>query len=251
MFRRLGLYGGMALVLLGTILPVGAAHAQSAGTRPPLDLMTSPLPLNITTKPGVPVTADIRVKNNGNQTETLKVELLKFGANGNSGQPQIQERTPRDLYFNWVQFSENTFNAEPNVWKTVRMKISPPKEAAFGYYYAVLFSRATPGKAANGQSAVEGGVASLVLLNVDAPGSRRQAEVVSMQATHKVYEFLPAEFSVDIKNSGNIHLSPTGSMFIKRGNEQVAAMDFNNEQGNILPGTDRSFSIDWNDGFPS
>jgi hypothetical protein len=31
----------------------------------------------------------------------------------------------------------------------------------------------------------------------------------------------------------------------------VAALDFNAERGNILPNTDRVFSVSWNDGFPS
>jgi len=250
LFRRIGLYGGLAAILVTLLLPTGVAFAQTA-SRPPLNLMTSPLPLNVTTKPGVPVTADIRIKNNGAQPEQLKVQLLKFGANGDSGQPKIEDPSPNDIYFNWVHFSEVNFDAEPNVWKTIHMTISPPKEAAFGYYYAVVFTRANPDKPTNGQSAFEGGVASLVLLSVDAPGARREAQVVSLMATRKVYEFLPASFNVKLHNSGNLHVAPTGTMFIKRGNAQVAALDFNNERGNILPGTNRVFSLDWSDGFPS
>lgn len=249
--RRIGLVGVLAAILTSILLPAAVVHAQSAPVRPPLSLTTSPLPLNVVTKPGVPVTADIRVKNNGNEPETLKVELLKFGASGDTGRPQLQDRDPKDLYFNWVTFSENNFVAQPNVWKTIKMTINPPKEAAYGYYYAVLFTRANPDHPANGQSAVEGGVASLVLLNVDAPGSRREAKILSLTATHKVYEFLPSDFTVRLRNSGNIHVAPTGTMFIKRGGTQVAAIDFNAERGNILPGTNRVFNMTWNDGFPS
>jgi hypothetical protein len=244
-----------ALVAVGVgILLLPAAHASaqaSPAVRPPLSLTTSPLPLNVTTKPGQPVTADIRVKNNGNQEEVLKVELLKFGAAGDTGRPQIMERNPQDQYFNWVTFSETTFTSEPNVWKTIHMNIKPPKEAAFGYYYAVLFSRANPDKPTAGNSAVEGGVASLVLLNVDAPGARRDAQIQQLVASQKVYEFLPAKFTVRLKNGGNVHVAPTGTMFIKRGSAQVAAVDFNSEQGNILPGTDRVFDMNWEDGFPA
>lgn len=249
--RKIGLLGGLLSVAVTLFAPVSVAYAQTAPSRPPLNIMTSPLPLNVVTKPGVPVTADIRVKNNGSQPETLKVELLKFGAHGDSGQPEIKDRNPQDLYFNWVRFSETVFDAEPNVWKTVHMTISPPREAAYGYYYAVLFSRANPNKATAGRSAVEGGVASLVLLSVDVPGSRRTAQVVSLTATRKVYEFLPADFTVKLHNAGNLHVAPTGTMFIKRGESQVATLDFNKEQGNILPNTNRVFSMEWHDGFPS
>lgn len=254
LFRRIGLYGGVAAILISVALPAAAAYAQTAQAppvRPPLNLMTSPLPLNVITKPGETVTADLRVKNNGTQPEQLKVELLKFGASGDTGRPQLQEKEPTDMYFNWVSFSETNFRAEPNVWKTIKMTIKAPKEAAFGYYFAVLFARANPDRPGAGQSGVEGGVASLVLLNVDAPGARREAKVAELVATQKVYEFLPAKFSIKLRNSGNVHVSPAGSVFIKRGNAQVAAINFNEERGNILPGTNRVFDMNWNDGFPS
>lgn len=254
LFRKISLYGSVAAILLTIVFPVAAVHAQQAQTppvRPPLSLMTSPLPLNVITKPGQTVTADIRVKNNGTQPEQLKVELLKFGAAGDTGRPQLQEREASDIYFNWVSFSETNFRAEPNVWKTIKMTIKAPREAAFGYYFAVLFSRANPDRPNAGQSAVEGGVASLVLLNVDAPGAKREAKVAELVATQKVYEFLPAKFNIKLRNSGNVHVSPAGSMFIKRGNAQVAAINFNDERGNILPGTNRVFEITWNDGFPA
>ncbi|HSH18367.1 MAG TPA: hypothetical protein VK978_03210 [Candidatus Saccharimonadales bacterium] len=249
--RKLGLLVVVMAVVGSMLLPAAAANAQTPPpVRPPLRLMTSPLPLNVVTKPGETVTADIRVKNNGTRPEQLKVELLKFGANDDTGRPQIMEREARDLYFNWVSFSETNFSAEPNVWKTIKMTIKPPKEAAFGYYFAVLFSRSSPEKPTGGRSGVEGGVASLVLLNVNAPGARREAKVAELTASQKVYEFLPAKFSVKLRNSGNVHVSPTGNIFIKRGSKQVASLVFNEQQGNILPGSNRSFEMDWKEGFP-
>jgi hypothetical protein len=212
--------------------------------------MTSPLPLNVVTKPGQSVTADIRVKNNGTQRETLKVELLKFGASGDTGRPQLQEREATDVYFDWVKFSETTFVAEPNVWKTIKMTINAPKEAAFGYYFAVLFSRSNPDRPTAGASGVEGGVASLVLLNVEAPGARREAKVAEIVATQKVYEFLPAKFKVKLRNAGNVHVAPAGTMFIKQGSKEVGMINFNVERGNILPNTNRVFELSWSDGFP-
>ncbi len=249
--RKLGLWVGILAVVLGVVLPPAAASAQATTTRPPLSLTTSPIPLSIVTQPNKTVTADIRIKNNSTVTEKLKIELLKFGANGADGNPQLHEREAKDTYFDWVSFSEQTFTAEPNVWKTIKMTIKTPPDAAFGYYLAVLFSRANPDKPTGGASAVEGGVASLVLLDVEAPGAKREAKVASLTADRKVYEFLPANLNIKLQNSGNIHVAPTGSIFIKRGGQQVAVLDFNTARGNILPQTDRSFTVSWNDGFPS
>ncbi|MDB5181778.1 MAG: hypothetical protein JWP13_541, partial [Candidatus Saccharibacteria bacterium] len=158
LFRKFGLYVALVTVVLGALMPAASFAQTPPPVRAPLRLMTSPLPLNVVTKPGQTVTADIRVKNNGTQPEQLRVELLKFGASGDTGRPQLQERDPEDVYFNWVSFSESNFTAEPNVWKTIKMTIKAPKEAAFGYYFAVLFSRSNPDRPAAGASGVEGGV---------------------------------------------------------------------------------------------
>ena len=65
---------------------------------------------------------------------------MKFGAYGDSGKPQILERGPGDDYFDWVKFDRPTFDAPANVWQTIKMTINVPKSAAFGYYYAVVFT---------------------------------------------------------------------------------------------------------------
>jgi len=249
---------GTALVLFSVILLPAVVSAQATNTtpggtttRPPLSLTTSPIPLSVITTPGKTVTADIRVKNNSTRSEVLKIELLKFGANGESGAPQLQEREAKDDYFSWVSFSENSFTAEPGVWKTVKMTINTPQNAAFGYYLAVLFSRATPDKPTGGSSAFEGGVASLVLLDVETPGAKREAKVANFTATRKVYEFLPADLNIRLSNPGNVHVAPTGTIFIKRGSAQIAELDFNPQRGNILPGSKRMFETSWTDGFPA
>lgn len=241
-----------SVIVLPVVVSAQATNTTPGGstTRPPLSLTTSPIPLSVITSPGKTVTADIRVKNNSTRSEVLKIELLKFGANGESGSPQLQERGPKDDYFSWVTFSENSFTAEPGVWKTVKMTIKTPQSAAFGYYLAVLFSRATPDKPTGGASAFEGGVASLVLLDVETPGAKREAKLANFTATRKVYEFLPADLNVRLSNPGNVHVAPTGTIFIKRGNTQVAELDFNPQRGNILPGSKRLFESSWNDGFP-
>src|SRR5476649_697785 len=76
--------------------------ATTAAADNPLNLVTSPLPIDLSTPPGHTVSADIRVQQRGSGTEQLKVTLMKFGAYGDSGKPQILDRGPGDTYFDWV-----------------------------------------------------------------------------------------------------------------------------------------------------
>lgn len=242
----LALAGTLALAWLWVIAPT--ASAQTPGN---LNLTTSPLPISLKVNPGTSVSTELRVQNSGSQPEILKIDLYKFRAYGDSGKPQILDREPGDDYFNWVSFSQPTFRAEPNVWKTIKMNINVPKTAAFGYYYAVVFSRTDQARPdANQNADIVGGSATLVLLEADVPGAKRQIDVTSFTADKKFYEFLPATFRVALRNSGQVHGAPSGTLFISRGSKQVAAIAVNADGGNILPSSSRSFSAKWNDGFP-
>src|SRR5690606_13355038 len=139
---------------------------------------------------------------------------------------------PGDEYFDWVDFSEDRFTAEPNVWHTITMTINVPENDGLGYYYAVTFTRYQDVNVDEG-AGVHGGTAVLVLLDVSVPYAKRQVEIAGFKATRSVYEFLPAEFSLELRNTGNIHLIPSGSIFISKGDEQVAVLSINEQRGNI------------------
>jgi hypothetical protein len=229
---------------------VSPSMAQAAESKP-LNLVTSPLPINLTAKPGTTVSTEIKVKQNSGGTETLKVSLMKFSAFGDEGKPQLMDRQPADTYFDWVKFDKPTFTAPNNVWQTVKMTITLPKTAAFGYYYAVVFTRQGDDARQQGNTnSISGGSAVLVLLDANVLGAKREVGLVSLESQRNIYEFLPATFKVKLKNSGNVHVVPHGNIFIMRGKTQIAALDLNGEQGNILPGSNRIYQAEWTDGFP-
>jgi hypothetical protein len=245
--KRLLIAGLLSVVTAFVLAPLSRAQTDPGA----LNLTTSPLPVNLTAKPGTTVTTELRVKNSGTKAETLKVGLMKFAAYGEEGKPQLKDREAGDDYFDWVSFSENSFTVQPNEWKSINMTVKLPKSAAFDYYYAVTFSRADPSVAnTDRQAKVQGGTAILVLLEADVPGAKRTAELTSFTTTHKVYEFLPAEFSIKVKNTGNVHIAPTGTIFITKGGKQVATAEVNTTAGNILPSSSRIFTSSWGDGYP-
>jgi hypothetical protein len=245
------LYRGVRSVLLASLavlfITVNSAPAHAAS----FNITTSPLPVLLATKPGVPVSTTLRVQNSGTETTRFNVSLKKFRANGATGKPLLQNRGPNDEYFDWVSFSETSFLAEPGVWHQITMTIKPPADAAFGYYYGVVFSgeapKANPGGTTN---QLQGATAVLVLLDVQTPGEKKQLNIVSFSANKKLYEYLPADFTVKVKNSGDIHLSPSGTIFISKGKKTIATLDVNPAGGNILPSSSRDFATSWKDGFP-
>lgn len=236
------------LSLAGLGLLMLAPPAQAAeGT----NLEISPLPIELSVDPGGSVTTDLRVQNRQSHDVQLKVRLLRVKEDDN-GNVKLENATPQDSYYNWVTFSQTNFNAPSNVWQTIKMTVSPPKTAAFGYYYAVEYYPANPTEAQGGQAAANGAVATFILLTVNAPGANRSAQIVSFYTDHRAFEFLPVTFHTKIRATGNLHVAPVGNIFISGPGEngQTAQMIVNQTQGNVLPQSSRIFDASWTDGFP-
>jgi hypothetical protein len=218
-----------------------------------LNLVTSPLPINLVTTPGATVSAQLKIKNGGEQPEVLTIGVMKFSAYGDDGKPRLLDRGKDDDYFDWITFSENDFTLNPNEWKTITATINVPQTAAFGYYYAVTFSRKNeevPG--GPWSTKVIGATATLVLLEVRVPNAVRDIEVIDFSTPQQIYEFLPINFSIKLKNKGNVHVVPKGNIFITRFGEdkEAAILTVNELGGNILPDSNRIFESSWTDGFP-
>jgi hypothetical protein len=240
-----------AAIAIAVLSWPSSARAQAV-TTPGFAAEISPLPILLETKPGTSVSTDLRVNNPSTHDEQLRVELKTFTQEGPNGNVVIHDPTPADDYINWVSFSKTVFNAPPGLWQTVHMTINVPSTAAFGYYFAVEFTQANPPKAqANTPgTSLQGAVASFVLLNAKAPGEVKQMQVTSFTADHRIYEFLPVNFSVRLHNSGNIYAAASGNIFILRGKHQVAALTVNANHGLVIPHSNRLFKLSWSDGFP-
>jgi hypothetical protein len=241
------------LVAMLPLIALGSSKvfSQANDAAPsPFNVSTTPVVTTLDTKPGVPTSTIIKVKNNNTAPERLKARILKFSSNDQDGSPQLFEADANDEFLKWISFSESAFTAEPNVWKEITVTISPANTAAFGYYYAVVFEREGEQPQVGRTTNLSGSVAVPVLLNVSAPGETRRAEIKEFTSERNIYEYLPAKFKVKVNNGGNTHVAPRGNVFITKGGENVAVLDINKNRGNILPGTNREFTSEWNEGSP-
>jgi hypothetical protein len=242
------LWGFVGLaVLVSTWLVVRPAPALAATEG--FNVITSPLPIKISTPPGKTITEQLRIKNQGDQPEGIKVGLMKFAASGNTGQPDLYDFGPTDTYASWVHFSPEQFTAQPNVWDTITMTIDIPSTADLGYYLAVTFSPANQPDAPDSTD-LKGSAATLVLLDVKTPNEKRSLQLLTFTTDHQLYEYLPVNFNINVHNNGNIYLAPVGNIFVQRGSKTISTIDFNDDGGSVLPGSNRLYIVPWTDGFP-
>lgn len=214
-----------------------------------IDLTLSPVFLTLVTEPGQAVTSNVKITNNNNVTEYLQVQLVRFAPDEN-GEITLIDLEPDDEFQNWISFSEEQFVIGPTETKIVKVTIDPPADAALGYYYGVLVSRIGESKAGKGRAVVAGAPALPILLEVKSPNAKREGQLLDFKTTEMFYEYLPATFEVTMKNTGNVHIAPSGDIFLDWGSvKNVAILPVNEGRGNILPNTSRTYTSAWMDGF--
>ena len=237
---------GISFAVIIMALSSGQALANS-GT----SLSISPPTNVVTTKPNSSVSVPIKVENNGSSPIVLRVSLMKFGAYGTSGKALLTKFKPSDTYAKWVTFSKTNLTANPGVWETDIMTINVPASAMPSYYYAVLFTPVSSASVSGNGASLNGSITSLVLLNVVSSHEKRQLKVVSFTSSKWIYEYLPASFSVKVKNTGNTFIAPSGAIYISKNKvNDIATLNINPNQGNILSDSERVYKADWSNGFP-
>lgn len=242
----------IGLLVILTSLPTTKLQAADESSNI-LSLKINPPIVQLITKPGQPISYTIRIQNTGTQAEQVRVDRLKFSAEGEDGNPTLAEPDPTDDFMEWFTVSETSLKLAVNEERLVKVVIHPHSSAVGGYYYALSFKRdirTQKQEESGSKSIITGGVATLILLTVDAPNVTRSLELVDFGTTRRVYEYLPVELSVRLKNTGDVHLVPDGSIFIDSKGADTATIDFNPASGNVLPNSNRTFTLAWNDGFP-
>lgn len=217
----------------------------------PINLTVSPISLNLETNPGETTKSEIKIRNNSTSSEQLQLTIGTFIADSAGDKPKLQDAKPSDTFIPWLQVDQTPFVINPGEWKTMSVEFAPPKEASLSYYYTIQVRRTSTVKGSDGKAVVSGVPAILVLATVNSPDSRRELQLSSFAAKSPFLEFLPQEFVLTIANSGNVHIAPTGNIFIDgQGKKDLAVLSLNPGNSVILPQTTRQFPVAWDDGFP-
>ena len=216
-----------------------------------LDLTVSPVALNLSTKPGESITTEVKVQNNSIGPEYLQIDLAKFQADETGTRPTLLELEPGDTFADWVSFSEKEFIVNAGEWKKIQVTFAPPADAALGYYLTLIFNRQTTVTPGSRETVITGAPAILMLVDVESPNAKRELQLVEFEADRSFYEYLPVEFTVRVRNTGNIHIIPTGDIFIDRGQQHdIAILSINEGASNILAESERDYQVSWEEGFP-
>lgn len=240
-----------AVVLLLPLIVLPHLFAQSSDEGG-FVLQVSPSPIISTVRPGVTNSNEFQIRNSGTKKEELKIELRKFKVDEDNGQIELTEELPKEVS-DWVKISNPIVSIEPGTSFTETMITSPPADVGFSYSFAVVISRNKEPITTPGKTALKGSIAIFTLLTVDRPGAVRKFDISEFSANRRVYEFLPVNFQIKLKNTGNTIVLPYGNVYIQKSendNKPISVLKVNDTASYLLPGVTRVYPTMWVDGFP-
>jgi hypothetical protein len=250
--RRKKVKNKLLIICISLLLFIGVIASSKVFAQTPTpagyDVTVSPVFFDLTVNPGDTVSNKVRIRNNTSSPLPIKLTVQKMTGD-NNGNLTLRD-DPNDTSLSWIKFESQTFVAKPLEWTDVPFTIDIPSEAAYGYYFAINFTQDNTSPLKKTGATITGAAAVPVLLDVKKAGAKLDGKLVSLKTDNSFYEYPPVKFTTVFENIGNVHIRPSGNIFIKDffGN-QVATLTVNDTQGAILPGLKKTFESTWDDGF--
>ncbi|MEN9881103.1 MAG: hypothetical protein RLZZ308_286 [Candidatus Parcubacteria bacterium] len=218
--------------LLVTALSVQSAFA----------LTVSPAREELTGDKGETITKTFTVINEQDTDQVLYTSVEAFDAQGETGTPNFIQA--QEGLSTWVTIAEKVV-IKKGERLAVPYTVTIPQEAESGGHFAAIFLSTVPPSAEEGQVSVGSKIGMLILLRVT--GDIKESGGLSSFATKdgdKVFTSLPVDFVYKFNNTGNDRAKPEGSVVITNmfGGD-VANINANPSQGNVLPGSTRKFEF--------
>lgn len=240
------------LVIIGALLastwlaPISSAAEELSGQA----LEIAPPVLTLSVDPGQTINTEIKLRDVANGPLIVSGQVNDFVAAGEDGTPKIllDEEAEADNPYSlrrWVAPLPE-LRLEPGELQDLPVTINVPANASPGGYYGVVrFTARAPEVEGQGVS-LSASLGTLILVQVK--GDAKQSMEIEEFAVSKddkigkLFTAAPLDFIVRAKNTGNVHLQPTGQIIIKDTfGKTVAGVNVNLDKSNVLPSSIRRF----------
>lgn len=219
------------------------AMAQS-----PSGLTIIPPKFELFGNPGDILSEKIRIRNDSAQATTYSIIIEDFTTSGEEGHVVLEEEGETiNTTFSlakWLEPSTKDIILQPKEEQIINFLIKIPKDAEPGGHYAsILFQSVAETAIDQGAGAkVSQRVGSLVLLRVT--GNVTEDAQIEEFSTAKYSEKTPIELLLRLKNNGNTHIIPQGTIVITNFfGKKVDELPLDSR--NVLPGAIRKMTTAW------
>ncbi len=226
--------------LLGTLFIFSclftASHAHAT--------TISPVRFEISGDPGQTLQEEITIRNEQEDKQVYYPSYYNFEANGETGSPVFVQSS--EGISSWMA-GPSGVEVLPGDSKKITFVISIPANAEPGGYFGALLYGTTPPDQAGDQLAIGTQTGPLVLLRVNGEIQEKGAILDYMvKDGQKFFTSLPVTFMYRFQNSGNDRAKPEGTIKVRNiFGINVAVINANKVEGNILPHGIRKFEASW------
>jgi hypothetical protein len=193
--------------------------------------------------PGEILTEQVRLRNESDLPITYNVIIEDFSTSGEEGEVNLEGDTPDPNFSlaSWITATDTVFLMDAKAERTFSFNVTIPKDAEPGGHYAsLLFS--TSGDAVPGAASVQSRVGTLVLLRVS--GNVNETAQIETFEVPSYLQSGPVTFSLRIKNEGNVHIRPKGTIILTNLLGQKAG-EIPLQGANVLPSAIRKMDTEW------
>jgi len=186
----------------------------------------------------------VEVENDSLEQIQLTTEVINFSAESLTGEPVFDFTAAPSGIATWVEVDEGPITLAAGAKLDVTISFDTPSNAtAGGHYVGVFFNQSVPAEE-EGQVSIENKLGALFMATVG-ENYTMAGDISVFTADKDSYSDGNAVFTVNYKNTGDVHLKPTGTISITDtfGNE-VKNITVNAAKGAVLPGLVRAYDAD-------
>ena len=218
--------------------------AQSANSTPSTGLAVTPPTFELNGNPGDNIKNTVRLDNMHPYPVEIAVDLRNFTAVGEDGAVGITEEQNSFSLASWIEITPKTITLAPKTSQYFTFNIKVPLQAEPGGHFGSLIFRTIPTEKLEGSGAsLAQEIGALVLLRI-AGETVEQANIESFHPVKSLFEKGPVGFEIRVRNQGNVHTKPSGTIIITNMlGSQVASVVV--EPKNILPAATRKLEAVW------
>lgn len=231
------------IIIISFITVIGATHT-SAQTPPAGGLSVTPPTFELTGNPGTPITNTIRIENTNDYPVDIAVDRRNFTAIGEEGAVGITEEETSFSLASWITVEPEETRIPAKSTRTFKFTIEVPLQAEPGGHFGSLIFRTIPREKVDGSGAtLAQEIGSLILLKISGD-TIEEATIESFTPQQSFYEYGPVVLEARVKNTGNIHVKPSGTISITNMfGQKVASVTLDSK--NVLPGAVRKLESTW------
>ena len=207
-----------------TLVAIATALLVIAGAYPaPADLSldVAPAKIELQVTGGTSQTLPITVRNSGASPMHIQATLSDFAVGTNGDYKFERPGANRFSAASWATINPREFDVAPNSFQLVRVSIAVPQHIS-GEYAGIVFFQTRPLRHAGGGIVFSERVASKVYAYTES--SLRIDGAIDDIAVKQTA--IGQRFLIGFKNTGNAHLYLNGRVEIRKGNETVARVPF-------------------------